>query len=327
MKIDQRALDATVNKILSPKDFFTEYWGKRPVMVAGAGLACAGRYDIDNFLTDLTATQQAPYLLVAVRDGERTYADPMTAEEVRSEVAAGGVAPMRISRTWHEPDIPASWVWMRALFGSLCRAASMIYLNPARSENVDLFLAGPKSHLGVHYDTSHTFTLQLSGERKWKVEDAVRLGDRLAAERDPDFSPNADLGFVGPTREFTLRPGDVLYVPAYCVHGVTGISWSVSLGLGLRAFNEIDFVGRLLEIFESTKYATYAPVETLPESLGERHAAAKRELLKRVRALLKQLEIVAVGSVLAPLRLPDTLSPLKTDPPRASAKRRRVPAS
>jgi len=326
MKIDQRALDVTVEKMLSPKDFFTEYWAKRPVLVTGAGSDCIGQYDIDDFLNDLIATQAPPYLLISVRDGRRVYASPMTREEVRSEVEAGGVAPMRISRIWHEDRLSSNWIWMRALFGSLCRAVSMIYLGPPRSENVDLFLAGPKSHLGVHYDTSHTFTLQLFGERKWLVEDTVRLENKLAIERDPNFSPNLDLKLVGPTREFTLRPGDALYVPAYCVHGVSGMSWSVSLGLGLRAFNEIDLLARLLETFEHAKYAEYPPIESLPESLGEPHVEAKAELLRRVRALLKQLEMAAAASVLVPLRLPDTLAPLKPER-RKVQKRLRAPAN
>jgi ribosomal protein L16 Arg81 hydroxylase len=314
MKLNQRALDAIVDRMLSSKDFFTEYWGKRPVHVPGAGLDCVGLYDTEDFLTDLAASQPSPYLLIGVRDGERAYSHPKTAEELRSGVKDGAVAPLRISRKWHGPDMPANWAWMRALFGGVSRAASMIYMSPPRSENVDLFLAGPRSHLGVHYDTSHTFTLQLSGERRWVVEDAVRLEERLVTARDPDFSVNADLSFVGPTQEFTLQPGDVLYVPAYCIHGVSGMTWSVSLGLGLRAFNEVDFVGHLLEIIERTKYLEYPPVDSFPESVGERHVQAKMELLRRVRTLLTQLEMAALGKVMAPLRLPETLAPLDSEP-------------
>jgi ribosomal protein L16 Arg81 hydroxylase len=324
MRLDQPAIDGIVERVLSRADFFAEYWGKRPIHVPGAALDCVGLYGTDDFLHDLASCQPSPYLLIGVRDGERDYSHPTTTEQLRSGVENGAVAPMRISRTWHEPDAPANWDWMRALFGSLCRAASMIYMSPPRSENVDLFLAGPRSHLGVHYDSSHTFTLQLSGERKWVVEESFSLEERLAATRHPEYSVNDDLSFEGATVEFTLRAGDVLYVPAYCIHGVSGVSWSVSLGLGLRAFNEIDFLAHLLETIERTKYLEYPPVESLPESAGERHVQAKMELLKRVRALLKQLEMAAVGKVMAPLNLPATLAPLDPMPSGGSSRLDRV---
>lgn len=314
MHMDRSALDAIVENMLSPDNFFTAYWAKQPVHIPGAGVCCVGRYGVDEFLADMTAAQPPPYLVIGAKEGARVYSHPEAAAELCAAVETGGVAPMRISRHWHHSNAPDNWVWMRALFGGLCRAVSMIYMSPPRSENVDLFLAGPRSQLGVHYDTSHTFTLQLFGERKWVVEDCVHLEERLASARDPDFCPNKEVELQGPTREVTLRPGDALYVPAYATHSVTGVGWSVSLGLGFRAFNEVDFVGHVLEIFERTRYMDFSPAPSLPESTGDLHVEAKLELVRRIRALLRQLEMTAVGSVMVPLRLPDTLAPLKSPP-------------
>jgi len=315
-------LDAILNRMLSPKNFLTEYWRKRPAYVPGAAREFAGLYGIDDFLTDLAETQPAPYLVTGVCDGERAYSHPDTPEELRSTVEAGSVAPMRISPKWHQPDMSAHWEWIRALYGGLCRSTSMIYM--PRMEAVDLFLGGPKSHLGVHYDNSDTFTIQLSGERRWKFEDSVRLEEKLADARKPDFSPEVEVSFTGPTEEVILQPGDVLYVPAYCVHNVTGVTWSTSLALGLHVYNEVDFVSHLLDTFQSAKYMDYAPVHAFPESAGEPHVAAKMELLRRTRALLKQLEAAAVGSVLAPLSLPGALSPLRTLPQNGNSELRRM---
>src|ERR1700730_16522427 len=210
MKMDQAALDAIVERMLAPADFFTQYWCKRPLYTPGAGRDCAGCYGVEDFLVDMAATQKSPHLVIGVRNGERSYTYLATVEEVRRAVELGDVAPMRISLTWHEPNIPERWRWMRALFGTICRAACMIYMSPSRSENVDLFLAGPTSRLGMHYDSSHTFTLQLYGERKWVVEDAVRLEEKLAAGRSPDFDPEKEVALQEPAQEITLRPGDAL---------------------------------------------------------------------------------------------------------------------
>lgn len=314
MSLDQSALDAIVEKMLSPSDFFIDYWAKRPVHIPGAGAACVGAYDIDRLLEDVAAARAGPHLVISVKDGSRVYSHPRTAEELRAEVAKGGVAPVRVSDLWHKPDIPHNWLWLRALYGSLCRSAAMLYMNPTRTENVDLFLAGPTSQLGDHYDTSHTFTLQLFGERNWAVEANPDFDERFKRARTLDFNPDSEVAVDGARLEVTLRPGDALYVPAYAVHGVTSVGWSISIGLGLRAFNEIDFLSHILESFENARYIDYPPLETYPERAGERHHLAKMELLRKVRLLLKQLEMTAIGTLMAPLRLPEALDPI--EPPK-----------
>jgi ribosomal protein L16 Arg81 hydroxylase len=311
MTIDQGVLDAIVAHIFSSGDFIAECWEQRPAHFPGAARACVGAYDIDRHLADLCAALDPPYLVIRAEQGARVYCEPETPEDLEAEVAKGGVAPLRLSALWHEPDLPASWRWMRALYGAIFRATGMLYMSPERSENVDLFFAGPTSKLGVHYDTSHTFTLQLFGERKWVVEERPDFEARFAAARAPDFNPDVEVALAGPTREVILRPGDMLYVPAYAAHAVTGVRWSISLGLGLRAFNEIDYLAHILERFEAVHYIAYPPLKTFPPSAGARHDDAKAELLRRTRALLKQLELTAIGALMAPSRLPDTLGPLE----------------
>jgi ribosomal protein L16 Arg81 hydroxylase len=315
--LDQNTLDAIVEKMLAPGDFFGDYWAKRPVHIPGAGAACIGTYDVDSVLADVVAARPGPHLVIGVQDGSRIYSHPTTAEDIRAEVEKGGVAPVRLSEFWHRPDIPQNWLWLRALYGALCRSTAMLYMSPTRTENVDLFLAGPTSHLGVHYDTSHTFTLQLFGERKWVIEAKPDLAARITRARMPDFDPDREVALDGETIEVTLHAGDALYVPAYAVHGVSSTGWSISIGLGLRAYNEVDFLSHILESLESARYIDYPPVETYPEQAGERHEQAKMELLRKVRHLLKQLEMTAVGALTAPLRLPDTLGPI--DPSQRAA--------
>jgi hypothetical protein len=89
---------------------------------------------------------------------------------------------------------------------------------------------------------------------------------------------------------------------------VTGVSWSVSLSLGLRAFNEIDVVEHLLERLRLSSYLKYPPFAGAPEALEAEHAEAKLELMQRVRTLLQQVEGLAVAFLLAPLRLPPALN-------------------
>lgn len=317
MMADTEAVDTVVARMLggSIVSFLTQYRGKRPLYVPDAAEDYVGIYGVEDFLADMTATQVAPYIAVGARNGSRYFTTNSTVDELKQAVAIGGVASMKISKIWHSPAMPERWTWIRSLFGRLYLAVSMLYMSPARSEEVNLFLAGPESQLGTHFDTTEVFTLQLCGERKWLVDVEPRLDEALKRYRDPNWQPAHEVEFRGSTQEITLRAGDAIYVPAYAVHRVTGVSWSVSVNLGIRSFNEIDFVEHLLEVLRTSGRLDYYPLPNFPAALEAQHAEAKMELLKRVRALLQQVEMAAMSAALTSIALPPTLSSQPATPP------------
>lgn len=297
-------LDTIIGRMLGDiPTFVREHWHRKPLLVRRADPDRLLGYGVEEFLADLVSTQPAPYGAVRIRDGKRFDSFHATPEALRDEVGDGSVCAIKMSRAWHD-TMPASWTSMRGLYGSLCRAAAPLYMGPRRSEDVDLFLAGPDSCLGTHFDTTDVFTVQLSGERRWFVEEAFSLEGILEVGRDPGWYPTREIDFPGHAREIVLCAGDALYVPAYTVHRVVGISWAVSLSLGLRAFNEIDVVEHLLESLRRSHYMRYPPFAGAPESLEAEHAQARVELMQRVRALLGQLEGLALGYLMSPMELP-----------------------
>lgn len=185
---------------------------------------------------------------------------------------------------------------MRTLFDSLRDKVCMTCLDPSRTEDTDLFFAGPQSEIGAHFDATHVFTLQLFGARAWTIEQDVRLEERL---RTTDRGRGREARLGEPTISVTLRAGDALYVPAYAVHRVTGVDWSVALSFGLRCFNEIDVVSHLLE---RSPFTLAPPVPTAPASQIDAHAMAKITLARRLRALVAQLEADADALTLGPAR-------------------------
>ena len=290
----------------SSASFLAEYWRRKPLHAPAAAPEFAGSYGIEEFFEDTVATKPSPYNAVGIHNGRRDFSQHSTVDGLRASVAGGRVASIKLSKLWHRPDAPARWAPFRALFGSLCRAVSMLYMNSARSEDVDLFFAGPRTQLGTHFDITDGFTVQLVGERVWTVDQEPQIGDVLGRARDPDWHPANEVPFSGRTREVTLQAGDALYVPAYSVHRVTSTGWSLSLGLGVRSFNEIDFVEHLLEMIRNTRYAEYPRSRV---SRSERRVARGREARARAARplVLEEIEIATVGATLAPLDLPPTL--------------------
>jgi ribosomal protein L16 Arg81 hydroxylase len=287
-------------------DFFGDYWRRRPLLSRDAAQVMAGCYGVDDFLTDLVATHPSPYLAVSVHDGARRFSQHGDATSLRHAVGEGAVVAMKISRLWHEPA-GGRFAAMRHLFGTLCRRVAMLYLSPSRSEDVDLFLAGPDSALGAHFDTTDVFTVQLCGERRWLVDRECDVEKVRARVRDRGWYPAQEIPFSGETEEFVLRPGDALYVPAYAVHQVTGVSWSVSLSLGLRAFNEVDLLEHMLDGLRRSAYLDYGPLAARAASQGEAAVQARLDGMRRLRDLMRQLEGLAFAAFLAPLDLPADL--------------------
>lgn len=303
----ERDPEAVVARMLGDRTHFArEYWRRVPRLAGGVNAGI--NYGVEDYLRDLGRTHPRPYISVSSRDGIRRFGRHDDLEGVRAAVDAGSVTAMKLSRFWHGPGVPEAWTQMRSLFGALFRAVGMLYLSPQRSEDVDLFMAGPRSQLGTHFDTTDVFTVQLLGERRWTFEHRADPAAVLALTRSPDWYPAREVPFLGPATEVVLRPGDALYVPAYCVHRVEGVSWSVALSLGLRAVNEIDVVEHLLELIRLQHFADYSPLPSACDADEEAHLAARLELVARARTLLARLEGAALAAALEPLRLPADLS-------------------
>lgn len=78
------------------------------------------------------------------------------------------------------------------------------------------YLTPPRSSQGFapHYDDIDAFCLQLQGSKRWKVYEPTIELPRASSE---DFTPD-DLEGKKPTLDMTLREGDILYMPRGWIH-------------------------------------------------------------------------------------------------------------
>jgi ribosomal protein L16 Arg81 hydroxylase len=120
-------------------------------------------------------------------------------------------------------------------------AAEAILRFPAQ---VNLYLT-PEENQSTppHWDTHDLFILQLEGDKVWRIYDSPR---QLPLD-DERFS--ADVYTVGPLRcEFTMKAGDVLYVPRGTIHEPRSISYSVHASLGVLVIRWADLLGEALRV-------------------------------------------------------------------------------
>ncbi|WP_425482186.1 JmjC domain-containing protein [Cognatiluteimonas profundi] len=124
-----------------------------------------------------------------------------------------------------------------------------------RIDDVMVSFAAPGGSVGAHVDQYDVFLLQGLGHRRWLVD---------ASARPPlEFRTDSELKLLTqfhPTHEWTLGPGDMLYLPPGVPHHGIAEDACLTFSIGMRApaASELlgDFVDELIEASdESQRYA------------------------------------------------------------------------
>jgi 50S ribosomal protein L16 3-hydroxylase len=98
----------------------------------------------------------------------------------------------------------------------------------ARLDDVMVSYAAPGGGVGPHFDSYDVFLLQGEGRRRW----------RLSRQRNLALKPRLPVKILArfrPEHEWTLGPGDMLYLPPAVAHDGTAIDPCNTYSIGFRA--------------------------------------------------------------------------------------------
>lgn len=113
----------------------------------------------------------------------------------------------------------------------------------ARLDDVMVSYAAPGGGVGPHFDSYDVFLVQGTGRRRWQV----------SKQRDLELVPDAPLkllqNFV-PQREWTVAPGDVLYLPPNCAHDGVAVDECITYSVGFRAPSTQELGARFLDFLQ-----------------------------------------------------------------------------
>lgn len=117
-----------------------------------------------------------------------------------------------------------------------------------RIDDVMISFAVPGGSVGPHYDNYDVFLLQAEGQRKWKIGQMCDAQSPLLDHPDLRI-----LDGFEQTDEWTLEPGDMLYLPPRLAHWGIAETDCMTWSVGLRApstaeavTHYADFVARFL---------------------------------------------------------------------------------
>lgn len=214
---------------LSDAEFLARHWQKKPLLARNALRGHAG-----------TITRDQLFALAARDDIESRI---VTRARSRWNVRHGPFAPAELRR------LPGTgWTLLvQGVEAALPQAARLLaefaFIPYARIDDVMVSYAAPGGGVGPHFDSYDVFLVQGQGERRWRV----------SAQRELDLVADAPLPILEnfrPAHEWTLAPGDVLYLPPRHAHEGVAIGECITCSIGFRAPMAQELGSRFLDFLQ-----------------------------------------------------------------------------
>jgi len=306
---------------VSPEDFLADYWESRPLVLHRNRPDAFQRLLSVQAIDDFLASRNLHHPDVSMVNYSRkldteAYTFPsglLDVAAVHREFAAGSTLVLSALET----ELPALFGLTRALEAELStRFQANIYCTPANAQGFH-----------PHYDSHDVIVLQVQGRKRWMLYDSPLELPYRRQEFHPDAVETGPL-----SAEFTLEPGDVLYIPRGLMHdarSLDGTSLHITLGvlftsvtellaealsqLGLRerafrhglpvgfaraGFDRTDTVASLRALLQ--RLATEADLDGVLGHFAEDFIATRHPHLPGQMAQLAALEALSLDSLVAP---------------------------
>src|SRR5450830_1759911 len=197
---------------LSPDQFFSEYWHKKPLVI---------RQAIPGFSPLLTSEEL--FELAGLDDVESRL---ITFFKERWEMKNGPInkIPVKEKKDW---TLLVQGVNLHdEAADDLLRQFS--FIPDARLDDLMISYAADGGGVGPHFDSYDVFLLQAHGKRQWKIgaQTDLTLIDGMPLKILKNFKAE---------QEFVLEPGDMLYLPPQYAHDGVAIGECMTYSIGFRA--------------------------------------------------------------------------------------------
>lgn len=248
--------------------FFSHYWRRRPLFVAGGAKDLLGRtWTEDDFEAALVGARSSG-AQVKERAGEVTFIEQVSRFDADLRDRADRFASVF--------GTPQTW------FDSVRTHA--------------------RSGIGSHFDHSDNFVLQQSGTKEWTLASPRHIDKKDIVRRMMNHPHVGAHELPDEDRvSFTVRPGDLLYIPLFWPHSGISRGSSLSLSLVCPAISLQSAVLPLLVQVLRSRGTGHQPIPAFHAGLSpQERANAEIALAKGTRALLnRMIDETVVDAVLA----------------------------
>ncbi|MEP6484298.1 MAG: cupin domain-containing protein [Rudaea sp.] len=252
---------------MSPAQFLRGYWQKRPLLIRGA--FANPEWIAPNDLAGLACEELALSRLVQ-RDPERDrwtlHSGPFSDRDFAKLGNKNWTLLVQDVDKW-DMDV-----------ASILDAFAFV---PSwRIDDVMVSYAEDGGGVGAHVDQYDVFLIQGIGRRRWRIDTRINPNQEFREDVELKLLKQFD-----PSHDWTLEPGDALYLPPGIAHEGTAIGECMTYSIGMRAPSRaeltLDFAEFLTEpLRDDERYADADLTLT-----GDSHEIS-RAALNRVRAAM-----------------------------------------
>jgi 50S ribosomal protein L16 3-hydroxylase len=253
---------------MPPAHFLRDYWQKRPLLIRNA---------FPDFVSPLSpedlaglACEEAALSRIVLHNRKK---DQWT---LRSGPFSEAEFPKLPDHDWTllVQDVDKWDADVRALLDRFD------FLPRWRVDDVMISFAAPGGSVGAHVDQYDVFLLQGHGQRHWQIS--------TDPEAPTGFRDDVELKLLRefkPTHQWTLEPGDMLYLPPGVPHHGVAVDACLTYSIGMRAPSQaellVDFAEHLAE--QAGDEARYADPDLIAP--GDRYEIDDAALFRLRRAL------------------------------------------
>ncbi|MGE7094789.1 JmjC domain-containing protein [Pseudomonas fulva] len=279
---------------ITAREFMRDYWQKKPLLV---------RQAFPDFISPIDPNELAGLALE---------------DEVESRIVLEhGAHPWEMRRGPFNEDTFAElpekdWTLLvQAVDQFVPEVAELLenfrFLPSWRIDDVMISFATPGGSVGPHFDNYDVFLLQGHGQRNWKIGQMCDSDSALLEHSDLRI-----LADFEQSDEWTLEPGDMLYLPPRLAHYGVAVDDCLTYSVGFRAPSAAevlthftDFLGQFLPDEERYSDADAQPVSD-PHQI-------QHDALDRLKALLdkhmgdKDLLLTWFGQFMTEPRYPEQI--------------------
>ncbi len=203
---------------MPPEQFLRDYWQQRPLLVRGA---------FRDFVAPLDANDLAGLACEPIASARIVVHDPV------SNGWTLELGPFEEHRFTTLPE--RDWTLLVQDCDKLLAEVDSLlehfrFVPDWRVDDVMVSYAAPGGSVGAHVDLYDVFLLQAEGHRRWQI-DARRDTSRA-------FRDDVELKMLrefSPTHDWTLAPGDMLYLPPDVPHHGVAVDHCLTCSIGMRA--------------------------------------------------------------------------------------------
>ena len=229
---------------ITPAEFMSKYWQKKPLLIRGA-IA-----DFKPFLS-----RDALFAMAEQEDVEsRLIVETVAKPAAKSSKKANATSTMKWTMAngpIYADVLPAlknsNWTLLVQSVDLHNQAAYELknqfrFAPDARLDDLMISFATDGGGVGPHFDSYDVFLLQAEGKRRWKI------GKQKDLTLQKDV-PLKILANFAPEQEFILEAGDMLYLPPMYAHEGVAVGECMTYSIGFRAPAELELARELLQRF------------------------------------------------------------------------------